>query len=220
VETFEFEHDDECAEIIQKQESLYKATQKLDEVISTADGFGCFDSEEDKEEKLERIRQNPEAILSSSEKSFMKKIANAMMDVDALTKEVEEAKKKMRDLQSDKQVHAAFAKAIEAEAKANKAEAKVTKLKSKVTELTEKVNAMDETLKKQEEMMREQKKYYQGLIDQQRAYMDSKVEALSKHLAEQAKQAEEMKQQFAEWMTRREDKPKGLLSFGGKGAAK
>ncbi len=217
AERYEFEHEE--TKYVEKRERLSQAKQELEAVIASA-AEDYFSSMEEQEDTLERIRQNPEAILSSSEKPFMKKIARAMMNVDALTKEVEEATQRMLELQSDKQLHAALAKVSELESKVIELEAKANKAESKVTKLNAKVNAMDETLKKQEEMMNEQQEHYLSLIQQQRAYMDSKVEALSKHLAEQAKQAEDMKQQFAEWMKRLEDKPKGLLSFGGKGAAK
>jgi len=53
------------------------AEKELMDAIASAEDF--FDSSEEKEETLQRIRQNPEAILSSSEKPFMKKIARAMM---------------------------------------------------------------------------------------------------------------------------------------------
>lgn len=53
------------------------AEKELMNAIASAEDF--FDSSEEKEETLQRIRQNPEAILSSSEKPFMKKIARAMM---------------------------------------------------------------------------------------------------------------------------------------------
>jgi len=58
------------------------AEQELDSVILASADF--FDSEKEKQDALERIRQNPEAILASYEKPFMKKIAKAMMNVSAL----------------------------------------------------------------------------------------------------------------------------------------
>lgn len=55
------------------------AEQELANVITASADF--FDSEQEKEAALQRIRQNPEAILTSYEKPFMKKIAKAMMAV-------------------------------------------------------------------------------------------------------------------------------------------
>jgi hypothetical protein len=59
------------------------AEKELMDAIASAEDF--FDSSEEKEETLQRIRQNPEAILSSSEKPFMKKIARAMAQVKEYT---------------------------------------------------------------------------------------------------------------------------------------
>lgn len=82
-------------ELEQKRENLYHAEQELASFITFADDF--FASPTEKEETLERIRQNPEAILTSSEKPFMKKIARAMMNIATLTKEVEDATEMVAD---------------------------------------------------------------------------------------------------------------------------
>lgn len=82
-------------ELEQKRENLYHAEQDLASFITFADDF--FESPTEKEETLERIRQNPEAILTSSEKPFMKKIARAMMNIATLTKEVEDATEMVED---------------------------------------------------------------------------------------------------------------------------
>jgi hypothetical protein len=55
------------------------AEKELATAIAAADDF--FDSEYEKEAALQRIRRNPEAMLTSYEKPFMKKIAKAMMAV-------------------------------------------------------------------------------------------------------------------------------------------
>jgi len=91
-------------ELEQKRENLYRAEQELASFITFADDF--FASPTEKEETLERIRQNPEAILTPSEKPFMKKIARAMMVVAALTKEVEEATEMVADQQLSPEVKA------------------------------------------------------------------------------------------------------------------
>jgi hypothetical protein len=82
-------------ELEQKRENLYHAEQELASFIAFADDF--FASPTEKEETLERIRQNPEAILTSSEKPFMKKIARAMMNIATLTQEVEDATEMVED---------------------------------------------------------------------------------------------------------------------------
>jgi hypothetical protein len=58
------------------------AEKELVNVIGAAEDF--FSSVEEKEALLQRIRKDPEAILASSEKPFMKKIARAMLHVAAL----------------------------------------------------------------------------------------------------------------------------------------
>jgi hypothetical protein len=58
------------------------AEQELASVIAAASDF--FDSEKEKQATLAWIQQDPEAVLASSEKPFMKKIAKAMMKLSAL----------------------------------------------------------------------------------------------------------------------------------------
>jgi hypothetical protein len=82
-------------ELEQKREALYRAEQDLMSVIAYAEDF--FATPTEKEEALQRIKNNPDAILTSSEKPFMKKIARVMVAVATLTKEVEEATEMVAD---------------------------------------------------------------------------------------------------------------------------
>ncbi len=82
-------------ELEQKKDALYRAEQDLVSVIASAEDF--FDTPTEKEETLQRIKNNPEAILSSSEKPFMKKIARVMVAVATLTQEVEAATELVAD---------------------------------------------------------------------------------------------------------------------------
>lgn len=73
----------------QKRDALYRAEQDLASIILSAEDF--FDSPSDKDAVLQQIQKNPEAIVASSAKPFMKKIARAMIEVASLTNEVDEA---------------------------------------------------------------------------------------------------------------------------------
>ncbi len=79
----------------QKRDALYRAEQDLESIISSAEDF--FDSPSDKEAVLQNIRENPEAIIASFAKPFMKKIARAMLVVASLTEEVDEASDAVED---------------------------------------------------------------------------------------------------------------------------
>ena len=172
----------EC-ELEQKRSLLTQAEQELAEVIASAEE-DYFSSVEEKEETLERIRQNPEAILSSAEKPFMKKIAKAMMAVTALTLEMEEK-------DSDEQLTTAFAMVTELTAKVTQLTAEVTELKNKITPLEQSAEktehdtvAVETQLKEMADLIRSQKEDYESLLMQQRAYFESR-------LADQAKKYEE-----------------------------
>jgi hypothetical protein len=58
------------------------AEKELASLIDSVTDF--FDSSEERDATVERIRLDPEAILTSSEKPFMKKIARSVMAVTAL----------------------------------------------------------------------------------------------------------------------------------------
>ncbi len=64
-----------------KMSDIDMAEKELVNAIAATDDF--FSSVEEKETLLQRIRKDPEAILTSSEKPFMKKIARAMLNVTA-----------------------------------------------------------------------------------------------------------------------------------------
>ena len=76
-------------ELEQKRDALYRAEQDLASIISSAEDF--FDSPSDKEAVIQQIQKNPEEIIDSSSKPFMKKIARAMIAVASLTKEINKA---------------------------------------------------------------------------------------------------------------------------------
>ena len=81
----------------QKRNELCRAEQDLTSIILSAEDF--FDSPLDKEAVLQQIRENPEEIIASSAKPFMKKIARAMLVVASLNNEVDKAFEVVADQQ-------------------------------------------------------------------------------------------------------------------------
>jgi len=154
----------------QKREALYRAEQDLVSVIASAEDF--FATPTEKEETLQRIKNNPETILSSSEKPFMKKIARVMVAVATLTKEVEEATEMVADQHlTPAQVKAHIIKVCEEQQMF---------LEKKMEErlLAERANTkiiFDHMQMYFERQLAEQKTYFERQMAEQKAYFESQV---------------------------------------------
>jgi hypothetical protein len=161
----------------QKRNELCRAEQDLASIISSAEDF--FDSPSDKDAVLQQIQENPDTIIASSAKPFMKKIARAMLVVTALNNEVDEAFEVVADQQlTPTQVKVQILKALDDQRifLEDQMAHKLSSERAKTTQLlTEQTNEFEHALGEFEDRLKSDREMYEKMLLEQKTLFENKL---------------------------------------------
>jgi len=167
---------EEC-KLEQKRNELCRAEQDLASIISSAEDF--FDSPSDKDAVLQQIQENPDAIIASSAKPFMKKIARAMLVVTALNNEVDEAFEVVADQQlTPTQVKVQIFKALDDQRifLEDQMAHKLSSERAKTNQLlTEQTNEFEHALGEFEDRLKSDREMYEKMLLEQKTLFENKL---------------------------------------------